>query len=70
MSEAVQYREAVGRDGRFHPWSELSEVERRDWIAGQTAADDEWEMMKNGWKRPTVADDERRWEAVQMMRRG
>ena len=33
------YGQAIGNDGRWHPWEELSQQERDDWMQAMTEAD-------------------------------
>lgn len=40
--------QAIGNDGKWHPWEELTPEEQQKWNEGQREADEIWERMKNG----------------------
>ena len=48
--------QAIGNDGRWHPWEELSQQERDDWMQAMTEADRIWDEWKKNGKPPTLKE--------------
>ncbi len=49
--------QAIGNDGLWHDWADLSEEERQSWMDAMTEADRVWEARKRGEFQPTLRDN-------------
>lgn len=54
--------EAIGRDGRWHPWEELTAEEQREWMDAMTKAAQVVEERRSGMCAPTLAQNMARYE--------
>lgn len=46
--------QAIGNDGQWHPWEELTQEERDAWKAAMTEADRLWDEWKRNGKPRTL----------------
>lgn len=53
---------AIGHDGRWHPWGELTAEEQREWMEAMTKADEIHDMKRRGECAPTLAQNLARHE--------
>lgn len=53
---------AMGHDGRWHPWEELTAEEQREWMNAMTKADGIHDIIRNRECAPTMAQDFARYE--------
>ena len=53
---------AIGRDGQWHEWGELTDEERREWMEAMNAADRHVETRKRGEFAPALAQNLARYE--------
>lgn len=54
--------EAIGRDGRWHPWEELTAEEQGEWMEAMTKAAQVVEERRSGMCAPTLAQNMARYE--------
>lgn len=54
--------QAIGNDGRWHPWEELSQPERDDWMQAMTEADRLHDYYKTHEKPLTLKESLLRYE--------
>lgn len=57
--------EAIGRDGKWHPWDELTKEEQDEWMEAMTEADRIHDYYKTHPKPMTLRESMLEYEAKQ-----